>query len=387
VAIPSLDAIESAQRQLKDHGAPPAVQQKAQFQRADYMDKARASREHALKEFTRTCTEFPADTDTAAEARLRVAKLVPRGDFRASLQLCEDVARNHPNAPQALRHRAQLEAGIVQFQLGDEAAAKATLEALRADSPDADTLAEVNKYLTGLSDPDSPESIVITYDRGIRQKDSGGGFDLTFEDMQRVKAKSKKAAIEALMRDASLSSEDRARMRYRVCYALYWGGRGREAFDLAQSILDEQKPEGKTKWECLHMQAFLVGRSGDFGGAIARWRAMIDANPDVGFLPQCYVLLAEHQLAAGDALGSVLTLEEMRARFPARIEAERAAESIGLTLRLNPGIQPTVDEQRPAIVAKWTRNKGGPPAGPGDRLPGAPRLAATESKSGKGGAE
>ena len=276
---------------------------------------------------------------------------------------------NHPGAHGFVYRWARMQTGIYQYQLGDTTAARVTFEALLADKPIGIVKRECEKYLVGLADPESTESLLITYDRAIRWSQTDQGLDRAFLEMQGVLSKCRKSrAVSDFVANAKADREERAQMRYRRAYALYYSGHGREAFDMAQSILDTENPRGVTKWECLYLQAFLLGRMGEHQPAATRLQAIVDANPKIDFLPQIYNDLSHQRRASGDLLGSVLTLEEMAIRYPARIEASRATEFNAETLKWNPELKPAVEERTPAIVARWQkRPTGAPTSTPGGK--------------------
>ena len=365
VSLGRLDVIDAAQQRLRETQADAKLQQKAQFERAEFYAKPRADRIGAIAEYRKVYSEYPDGTEPAAVAKIRVADLVPGGDFRAALGLYRDVLEKHPGAHGFVYRWARMQTGIYQYQLGDAAAARATFESLLADKPVGIVKRECEKYLAGIADPDSTESLLITYDRAIRWSQTDQGMDRAFLEMQGVLSKCRKSrAVADFVANAKADREERAQMRYRRAYALYFSGHGREAFDLAQSILDTENPKGVTKWECLYLQAFLLGRMGEHQPAATRLQAIIDASPKIDFLPQIYEELAHHRRASGDLLGSVLTLEEMAVRFPARVEASRATEFNAETLKWNPELKPVVDERTPAIVARWQKRPTGEPAAP-----------------------
>ena len=87
VALAQLDIIEMAQRRLDEMSAAPAMRQKAQFERGEFFNRAAANPRAAIREYARVYKEFAPDAGAAALAKIRVADLVPRGDFRAALAM------------------------------------------------------------------------------------------------------------------------------------------------------------------------------------------------------------------------------------------------------------------------------------------------------------
>ena len=116
-------------------GAAPAMVQSAQFERAEFMNKARGDRRAAITEYSRVFTDFPSANDAAALAKIRAADLVPGGDFRTSLAMYRDVLATHPKLTRSLRDWVQCQIGICQFQVRDESAAAETFSKLAATKP------------------------------------------------------------------------------------------------------------------------------------------------------------------------------------------------------------------------------------------------------------
>ena len=260
---------------------------------------------------------------------------------------------NYPKLAKKLRDWSACQSAIYLYQLEDEAAARAAFEALLAATPEPKLRTEAQRYLAGMANPESTDSLTIHYDRGIRFRQTEMRTDKTFWEMERVISKSRKPFFRSHVDDTSIDREERAQMLYRLCFAYFWTARGKEAFDLAGEILDRLQPQGVTRWECLHMRAHLLARLGDHAAAVGIWRDVIDADPPIKFLPRCYLEYAHALHLSGDPLGAILALEEMSIRWPARIETESAATLLKLHYMRRPDLRPRADEQRPVIAAKW----------------------------------
>jgi tetratricopeptide (TPR) repeat protein len=386
--IPDLAVIDSAIDRLTAMDAAPVLRQKAQFERADYFENARKDRPGALAEYARVLAGFPDSTECAALAKLRMADLVPNGEFRLGLRHYAQVLASQPGLKPALREWAQAQTGIYQYQLGEKELARATFEALLSSNPGARARSVAEKYLTGMAQPDSEQNILILYDRAVRRRQVARGEDESYFDMQRVLAAGKRGFFARYAADTSRDIEDRAQMLYRECFARYYCGYGGEALEMSERILRDLNPQGVTRYECLYMRAFLMGRSGEWGRSVAEWKALVDSNPPFSFLPKCYLELAKSQHMAGDSLGAVFTLQELIVRFPARLESETAAEHLVVHFERDPALANALAEQKPLIAARWTKDRtllvSGQPDDGGD---GVVPVAETDRHSTTGGAE
>jgi tetratricopeptide (TPR) repeat protein len=386
--IPDLAVIDSAIDRLGAMNAAPVLRQKAQFERADYFENARKDRPGALAEYAKVLAGFPDTTECAALARLRIADLVPNGEFRLGLRHYAQVLATHPGLKPALREWAQAQAGIYQYQLGNKDAARATFEALLSSNPGARARATAEKYLTGMAQPDSEQNILILYDRAVRRRQVARGEDESYFDMQRVLAAGKRGFFARYAADTSRDIEDRAQMLYRECFAKYYCGYGGEAREMAESILRDLNPQGVTRYECLYLRAFLMGRTGEWGRSVAEWKALVDASPPASILPKCYLELAKAQHMAGDSLGAVFTLQELIVRFPARLESETAAQHLVVFFERDPSLVDALAGQKPLIAARWRKDTTLLASGlPDDAGGGIVPDAATDRHSTTGGAE
>ena len=348
-----LPAIESAREQLKAMKAAPEALQKVQFQVGEFYSKAQKSRVRAIREYRRAYREYPANTAAGATAKIRAADLVPSGDFAAATTMYAEVLREHPKLEKSQRDWAQLHIGIYSFQQKKLDEARGAFEKVLAGGPSAATRAMAERYLKGMSEPLSPESVIIHYDRAVRFKQVGNSWDEAFFDMQQVLSKCQSAELRNHFDSAKVDRETRAEMLYREAFAHFWCSHSRQAYELAGEILDKVKPQGVTREQCLHMRAYLLGYSGRHAQAIEQWKKLIDENPTCKFLPDCYLELGRSLDFSGDKLGAIFAFEELAARFPATIQAERARQSSATIRKLNPQLTAEVEKQLPILVQKW----------------------------------
>jgi tetratricopeptide (TPR) repeat protein len=387
VGAERLDVIDSAGERLRAMKARPGLLQTVQLQRGEYMAKVKGSRREAVEEYRKAYEDHAAAgrTQSAAIALVRAADYVPGGDFRAAAKLYQRVLDDHPKAPAALRHWALLHLGIYEYQAGDEAKARATVEQVIALKPGGAVEREARKYLKGIAEPESVESLQIVYDRGIRQNQTGQGLDRVFWDMQRVISKSRGEAFERFVSSPETDDEEAAQMMYRLCYAYYNGGYGAKAFELAGRILEEFQPRGVTRQQCLFMRAHLMGRAGRHDEAVPVWRTLIDSNPKREVLVDAYLELSRALDFSGDALAAVLALDELSVRLPNSLQAEFAADRRKTFETEDGAIIAKAEEQRLALIAKWRGKE--PPSEVAGANPLFPLPAPQDSSTLAGGAQ
>ena len=356
--------IDEAARRLKEMGAAPALRQKVQFEKAEYHNKIRQNRHDAVCEYQAVIDSFPteAKSQAAAQARVRMADLVPGGNFHASMELYRQV-RDEKAAPAATRAWSALNLAYMQFQVRDEEGAARTLEALVADkSYPAAYKAKASEALKALRDPDSVENAQLRYDRAARCRQVNHSFDVAFFDYRSVVRKfdgRDGAPAAAAARVKELPREDQAQWHYKVAFAQFMTGHGQQALDLCERILKEMNPSGVTKWQCLYMIAYLKGRGGDDAESARGMRQIADTCPVDEVTMHAYMELVRLLDLMGDEAAVVLTLEEFRVRYPRHHWSEQADAFQKHFFSVDTSLIQHVEESRPALVAKW-----------GGRLPG-----------------
>jgi tetratricopeptide (TPR) repeat protein len=233
-----LDVIESATARLRAMGAAPALLQKVQFERGEFMAKARRDRTAAAREYVAAFTAYDAKTEAGVLARLRAADMVPGGNFEYAKQLYESVlAQQSPAVRPAHRDWAECMRAVCLLQLGRFDEARAAFAAMEGRALAAAVQAVVSLHVRGLGHPDTPEGLVVWYDRGIRARVADTAGDETFWDMQRVIVRARRPWFERFLTDASVPVEERAQMLYRVAFARFLCGYLDDAQSLAERAL------------------------------------------------------------------------------------------------------------------------------------------------------
>lgn len=384
-ALGQLDLIDNARQRLTQRGAAQEYVQKTQFERAEFFAKAKRDRYRAIEEYEKAYSQFTSSTLTAAVAKIRAADLVPGGNFHAARQSYEAVLGDYPQLGKDLRDWALCQIALCQFQLKDEQGAAHTFKRLLAAKPRPELRSKANLHLTGISTSASAERVSIVFDRGIRYEETETRIDQSFWAMQEVLSRSKEAFFSGYVNDPLVDKETRAAMLYRVCYAHFACGQGAQALEAAEHILSELQPEGRVRYQCLFMRAFLLGRSQRWAEAAQAWSELIEPDPPVDFLPRCYLEYARALDLSGDAMGALMALEELVVRFPERAEAERACVVSDEILLRNPQLRKEFGIQRGALLAAWMSFPPRPPvqAEPQDSelaaaIPGEPSLTGAQ---------
>ena len=348
-----LDVIESCRSRLQTIQAPAWMQQAAQFEVGEFHNKARGDRYAAMRGYRAVFETYPAKSNAAALARIRLADLVPRDSFRLAGRIYEQVLAEYPELPRKQQDWCICQRAICHYQEGQDEPAANLFRDLLARQPEAKLQACARLHLDGFANPDSTSALVMLYDRGLRMRVMDTGADQIFRDFQRVIAKAREPYFERYLSEASTSREDAGTMAYRLSFANFFCGRSREAFALAERILAEIRPAGNARCEALFMRAFLLGRASRWTEAIAAWREATEMDAPAEYLARSYLEYSRALYFGGDPLGSVLALEELQARFPARIESAEAAELVQQGLLRNPALRPLLEEKKPLLAAKW----------------------------------
>jgi tetratricopeptide (TPR) repeat protein len=374
IALRDLALIDSARARLGAMNADGAHIQEAQFERAEFYNQVRRDRDGALAEYAKVVAPgLPADTAPALLAKTRAADLVPGGDFTRSIALYREVADN-PKAPRRVRQWSVLNTGIFQFVLGDEAAARATLEAFVATEPPKSFEAQARQFLDGMANPETTTAIAIHFEKATHLRRSRRNADLALWALDHTVALSRSPFFERWVTDSSVDREQRAQMLYRVAFARYFAGHGNDAAAICDRILSDIQPGGVTKYECMYMKAFLAGRSGEWDRAARGWELLIAADPPYYFRAEAYLHYSQALDRTGDTLGAVLALHELTVRFPARKEADEARARMAGLLKRNPALAPEVEAATPRIIAKWKSQPRAPATEP-DAYPAVPETA------------
>jgi tetratricopeptide (TPR) repeat protein len=371
-----LDVIDDAARRLAEMKARPSMRQTVQLERALFMQNVKDSPHEAAQNYRRVLDDYPGHSQTAAAhlARVRLADLVPGGDFERALHLYDEVAASTAPVESWVRDWAKVNRAVYLYQLRREDEARAAFERLAAERPKSARLRrEIERHLTGLSDPESSAAVMIEYDRAIRFHRAKYGSERALWDLDAIIVRGEKGLIERLAGDSALSREERAQMLYRLAFAYVETGRQREGFDLSVRILEELQPTGPTRWECLWMQAMLLWRFGRYDESASTWQRLIESDAPSHIKRQAYLEFAMSQSFAGDKLGAALSLEELRVRFPASRQAESAGRRLEEMKFSDPGVVLTAAKQRPYLTAKWQRPPGASPGtAPPDVVRGTP---------------
>ena len=353
----NLAGIDAAARQLEQMDAAPALQQKVQFERAEYYNNFHQRRSDSIVEYDKVINAFPGvqRSQAAAQARVRIADLIPADNFHTSMDLYRQT-RDDSAAPAALQAWSALNLAYLEFQVRDEAAAAATLQRLISQKgTPAAYKAKAEAALKALREPESVENAQLRFDRATRCRTVNHSLDIAFFDYRSVVRKldnegAKTAAAEEI---AKLPVDQQAQWRYKVAFGLFMTGYGPEAYEMCEEILADYQPTDITKWQCLYMLAFLKGRVGHNADAAASMRSIIDSCPIDEITQNAYMELVRLNDIQGDKLGAVLTLEELRVRFPLHYLAGEALAFQKNFYRYDPTLAEGMTNKRAPLVAKW----------------------------------
>lgn len=368
-----MDIIDSADKRLELMNAASSMRQKVQLERAECHIKTRGDRRKAIAAYNQTFRRYGDGTDAAAVARIRAADLVVGGDFRESLNLYKVVLECYPKLRKSQRDWAQCQSGVYHYQLRENDEARSCFETVLAANPARNVRSLAQVYLDGMSHPDSTSSLLITYDRALRYYQTELCSDQTFLALGEYEAMTHKPFFAEYLRDSSISNQEKAEFLYRLSFADFYTGRGKDAFDLCERILKDYKPTGNVRFECLYMRAYLLGRGARWEEAVTAWEELQAENPPVDILAASYPELARAQHLSNDPLGAAMTLEEFQVRLPARHETEKGQMLSRELLRRYPEVAKPLQEQKPLIVARW-KEKAPPPEAPD---PYSPTIAST----------
>lgn len=357
VILGRLDLIDAADSRLTAMQAPELHRQKVQFQRGEFHAKAADHRPKAIYEYTQTYKKFSPSTNIAAVAKIRAADLVPRGNFEDAFTLYQEVLSDHPSLGKSLRDWAKWQSAICQFQLGNREGAQAGFQSVLLENPAPQVRASAEQHLRAMDNPDSFDNFQVTYDRAFRYWKTGMGLDEAFMSLQEVLVMSRKPFFTSFIENPQNSRDLRAEYLYRVSFAKYFSGLGKEALDQVDFILSELQPQSQVRIDCQYMKAFLLGRGGRWNDAVGVWRDMIESNPEVNYLPEGYMEYSRALHLAGDPLAAIFALEEMRVVYPVRMQAEQAERMVGELLLRHPHLRDTLQKERPAIVEKGKLKK------------------------------
>lgn len=358
--IPDADALEQAHDEIRRRFPNDAfLNATAEDKHAYFISVTGRNHVKAIRRWQTVADTYP-QTTAAAEARITIACLAWDGDFAKANREMAATLESYPQLRSDLANYTRSRMAQNVFQLRDEEAARRAFKELdeRTDLT-ARRRAEARMYLKGLSDHDSTERVKIVYTRALRQNMIRKGMDLAFDDLQEIIQKVHRRpteAVRAALADTRPETrEERAQLRYTACYGLFVAGRGREAYELAQDILDREQPEGSMKFHCLYMRAYLQGRGGDWNGAAAVWREVLAAGDKIDILPNAYLEYAR-ALDMADRPGEALdALLDCIARFPYRMEADHAALAADRILLRQPELRPEVDGRQLAARTRWPR--------------------------------
>ena len=359
----------------------PAVLATAEDKHAYFLCETVRDERGAVLRWRNLLAKWP-ETPAAAEALVQLADTAPLGDFAGSIRSYSEALKHPAGLRKDLADYARQQTAVASYQLGDEKAALKALAELDA-RPDlsAKRRAEVRFWIGGLSDAESSARQSLLFDRAIRWRHVKTHQDSGFVNLQRVACWVVSPAGKAWLADKNTTPAERAAMRYRACMAMLEAGRGQEPFALAQSILDEDKPEGHVRWQCLYAQAHLIGRGGDHEGSAARWRALLaePGLPDGDVRAAAMMMLSQELDLSGDAAGALENYLDVEARMPWRGEADNAARAAELVVTGNPELKPTLQPSREAAMARWGRGSSAVSRAmaspPGARSPLVPPVA------------
>jgi hypothetical protein len=348
-----LPPIDDAKNQLQQLQAPSDPVQQVQLDRAEFYRAVRKDPDGAMLEYRKVYESGPATSALAAEARIREADFVPLKDLPAANEAYSAVLAQHPGLRKDLKDHAKFQIAFNKLLMKDEAGAEAGFAELLTQQPNAELKARAEAYVAGIGAFNTTASMVVSHDRATRYMEINVMKDEAFWDAQLILTQSKQPWFQEYLSNQNIPQADRALALYQVAYARWICGYGRDAFETAGRVLTDFTPDDRTKYESVYMRAYLLGRGGDLKPAIDAWRELIDENPAVDFLPLVYDNLADCLLRHGDELGSVFALEELSARFPFSLQAERAQGSLNLRKANNPELARKAEAQRTAIAARW----------------------------------